>query len=90
MELLFKEQNYPIKIEKKIPSSDLKDRNHVDTKKFTKRINGSTKQDPKTKAVIQKDRGNNPHGGSYWKLKENLKAKDRLATLDKNGKILRH
>lgn len=75
---------------KKIPSRDLKDKNHVDMKKFTKEINSKTRQDPKIKAVIQRDRGNNPHGGSYWKLKEHLKAKGRLATLDKNGKILRH
>ncbi|MDA2423789.1 hypothetical protein PDN55_27685 [Bacillus cereus] len=42
---------------------------------------------PKSGWMIVRDRGNNPHGGSFYKLLN--KAGKRIATLDKNGKILR-
>lgn len=56
--------------------------------KFTTRISGQERKDPKSKWTISRDVGkDNAHGGSYWKLMDN-KGK-RIATLDKNGKVLR-
>ncbi|PPA93338.1 hypothetical protein C4A77_19085 [Brevibacillus laterosporus] len=59
----------------------------VDLDVFTDRIDGREYREPKTGWTIDKNKGNRPHGGSAWKLK-NYKGK-RVVTLDKKGKILR-
>ncbi|MBJ8024997.1 hypothetical protein [Bacillus cereus] len=59
---------------------------NINISKFTTKVAGKLK-DPKSGWTIQRDRGNNPHGGSFWKLFD--KSGKRIATLDKNGKILR-
>lgn len=58
----------------------------VNLSKFTIKTAGRLK-DPKSGWMIVRDRGNNPHGGSFYKLLN--KAGKRIATLDKNGKIIR-
>lgn len=57
--------------------------------KFTKKVKGKQEyEDPKSGWSISRDVGkNNSHGGSYWKLMD--KSGKRIATLDKNGKVLR-
>lgn len=57
--------------------------------KFTQKISGKQAyKDPKSGWSITRDLGkNNSHGGSYWKLVD--KSGKRIATLDKNGKVLR-
>lgn len=67
----------------------LLDDDGVIIKLFTQKIKGSqTKKDPKSGWSISRDVGkDNAHGGSYWKLMN--KAGKRIATLDKNGKVLR-
>lgn len=74
----------------------LRDGNVVDLDKFNKRVkvNGETAYEENGGWVIQKDRSNNSHGGSEWKLKspkdqKDKKGKKRTATLDSTGKILR-
>lgn len=75
------------KAAKKIKASLLDD-DGVILSKFTTRISGQERKDPKSKWTISRDVGkDNAHGGSYWKLMDN-KGK-RIATLDKNGKVLR-
>lgn len=65
----------------------LLNQNGVDIRKFTQKVNGQqTWKDPKTGWKISKDRGDG-HGGSYYKLIDNRGK--RIATLTKNGKILR-
>lgn len=73
---------------KKIKSSLLDD-NGVKIKLFTQKIKGKQEyKDPKSGWSISRDVGkNNSHGGSYWKLID--KYGKRIATLDKNGKVLR-
>lgn len=88
------------KVKSKIPDK-LKDKNgNVDLDKFKKRVKnkkgqiGYQEETTGSGWTIEKDRaGQNSHGGSAWKLKtkkqwENAN-KERTATLDKNGKILR-
>ena len=64
---------------------------YVNLKKITQRIAHSkptSYKDPKSKWTIQKDKaGENGHGGSFWKLFD--PSGKRVATLSKNGKILR-
>ncbi|WP_369899800.1 hypothetical protein [Bacillus manliponensis] len=60
---------------------------HINLKKFTTKFEKTKWKDPDSKWMIERDKGNNPHGGSYWKLLDH-KGK-RKATLDKNGKVLR-
>lgn len=56
--------------------------------KFTTRLSGQERKDPKSKWTISRDVGkDNARGGSYWKLMDS-KGK-RIATLDKDGKVLR-
>lgn len=75
------------KIAKSINKSLLNDKG-VNIGKFTQKVKGSnpTWRDPKTKWTISKNKGE-PHGGSYWKLKNNKG--ERKASLTKDGKILR-
>ena len=63
----------------------------IDLKHFTQRISKSGAKadyiDPKTKWRISPDRGNNPHGGSTWKL---IDSKDkRVGTISEDGLFLR-
>lgn len=76
---------------KKFPKKDLKDENHLDLDKFTKKVKGKQAwQNPKTGSVIERDNSRtNGHGGSYWKYKRSPEAHDRLATATKEGKLLR-
>ena len=76
------------KIMNKIPSRLLKgNTGYIDLSKFNKKI---------AKKLIEKkgwaliiDRGNVPHGGSNWKLYTKAINGIRIATISKNGKILR-
>ncbi|WJQ80616.1 hypothetical protein [Brevibacillus brevis] len=71
-----------------IPKRLLNDKGDgVDLGQFDKRIDGKTRENEKTGWSIQKDRGNKPHGGSAWKLRDSKG--NRKATLDDTGKILR-
>lgn len=67
----------------------LLDDDGVILKVFTQNVKGTqTKKDPKSGWSISRDVGKgNSHGGSYWKLMD--KSGKRIATLDKNGKVLR-
>ncbi|MPQ45192.1 hypothetical protein [Clostridium tarantellae] len=76
-----------LKIASKIPAILKKADIVVDLKKFTNKFNSLSLKNNKTGWFIQKDRGNNTHGGSAYKLFD--KKGFRKATLDKNGKILR-
>ncbi len=63
----------------------------IDLDRFSDRQSKSGQRgvlrDPKTGEYLERDRGNNPHGGSHWKLKDR-KGK-RIATISKDGTILR-
>lgn len=73
------------KISKKI----MRDKDHVDLSRFTKKVKGSdTWEDPKTGYRISKDKSQ--HGGSKKKLEDKTPSHNRIASLGKNGKILRH
>lgn len=63
---------------------------YVNLKQFSKKIKSKKTPTYEEKGGwrIEKDRGNHPHGGSEWKLYKPNKLK-RVATLSKNGKILR-
>lgn len=69
--------------------SSLLDEDGVKLHLFTDSIRGSQDlKDPDTKWVISRDVGKgNAHGGSYWKLMD--KKGKRIATLDKDGRVLR-
>lgn len=73
---------------KKIKSSLLDD-NGVMIKLFTQKVKKKQEwKDPKSGWSISQDVGKgNSHGGSYYKLMN--KSGNRIATLDKNGKVLR-
>ena len=73
---------------KKIKKS-LMDDDGVIISKFKNKVKGKQEyKDPKSGWSISRDVGkNNSHGGSYWKLMD--KSGNRIATLDKNGKVLR-
>ena len=58
---------------------------NVDIGKFKKKVKGKTAQEEDGGWQIEKD--NAGHGGSAWKLKN--KKGQRVASLDKNGKVLR-
>lgn len=72
-----------------------KDKNtdYVDLSLFTKTVkvgtgrNRETRLQEKKRWTISKDRGNNPHGGSVWKLFDSRNR--RVATLAEDGKVLR-
>ena len=71
---------------------DLNKGDQIDLSKFTDRqkISGGKANyvDPKTGWILSPDRaGANSHGGSAWKLID--KKGNRIATLDKNGNVLR-
>lgn len=73
----------------RIPKKLLKDKDHVDLGRFTKKVKGSdTWEDPKTGYRISKD--TSQHGGSKHKLEDKTPKHNRIASLGKNGKILRH
>ena len=76
------------KAAQKIKSSLLDD-NGVKIKLFTEKIKKKQEwKDPKSGWSISRDVGKgNSHGGSYYKLMD--KSGKRIATLDKNGKVLR-
>lgn len=69
--------------------SSLLDDDGVIISLFTEKVKGKQAlKDPKSKWVITRDVGkDNAHGGSYWKLMD--KSGKRIATLDKDGKVLR-
>lgn len=71
-----------------IPKKLLKDDNTVDLDKFSKRVTGQERQDPKSGWSIERDKlKGKSHGGSKWKLKD---AKgNRKKSLTETGKILR-
>ncbi|WP_456310120.1 hypothetical protein [Serratia proteamaculans] len=77
---------------KKDYKSELEKGDQIDLSTFNQRkaVSGSKGEfvDPKTGWKISPDRaGNNSHGGSSWKLLD--KNGNRIATLDKNGSVLR-
>ena len=76
------------KAAQKIKSSLLDD-NGVKIKLFTEKLKKKQEwKDPKSGWSISRDVGKgNSHGGSYYKLMD--KSGKRIATLDKNGKVLR-
>lgn len=63
----------------------------IDLEKFSRRKKGGLFENPDTKQTIPPDRGRNSgsgsHGGSWWKLKD--RNGKRIATLSKEGKVLR-
>ncbi len=73
--------------ELKFKKSDFKKGDYIDLKRFTNKFEKTNLKDPKTGQYIERDVGNNPHGGSYWKLF--TRDKERIGTLSKEGKFLR-
>lgn len=77
------------KDKRNIPKKDLRDKDHIDTSKFTKKVRGQDAwEDPKTGYRVSKD--TSKHGGSDKKLEDSSKRHNRVASLSKSGKILRH
>jgi hypothetical protein len=61
----------------------------IGIERFTKREKGGGLTDPKSGQYLSPERGNQPHGGSYWKLKSKKGAKNRIGTISQDGRFLR-